>query len=148
MRNLKIILSLSLLAQLTVGQIRFGGSSSGSGGGGGGGRPSFPSRPSRPSGRPSQSVEFGNNNNNNNNNNVGVSGVKSLADILGKSSSEVTGLTRRVNANSRRRGATCTTPLGQAGTCQYIFASQCSSILQIILQQGVNPQVLAYLFQV
>ena len=148
MRNLKIILSLSLLAHLTVGQIRFGGSSSGSGGGGGGGRPSFPSRPSRPSGRPSQSVEFGNNNNNNNNNNVGVSGVKSLADILGKSSSEVTGLTRRVNANSRRRGATCTTPLGQAGTCQYIFASQCSSILQIILQQGVNPQVLAYLFQV
>ena len=77
-----------------------------------------------------------------------MSGVKSLADILGKSSSEVTGLTRRVNANSRRRGATCTTPLGQAGTCQYIFASQCSSILQIILQQGVNPQVLAYLFQV
>ena len=146
MRNLKIILSLSLLAQLTVGQIRFGGSSSSSSGGGG--RPSFPSRPSRPSGRPSQSVEFGNNNNNNNNNNVGVSGVKSLADILGKSSSEVTGLTRRVNANSRRRGATCTTPLGQAGTCQYIFASQCSSILQIILQQGVNPQVLAYLFQV
>ena len=69
-------------------------------------------------------------------------------DILGKSSTDITSLTRRVNANQRRRGDSCTTPLGEAGTCQYIFASQCSSILQIILQQGINSQVLAYLFQV
>merc|ERR1719411_524364 len=114
------------------------------------GRPSRPNngRPSRPNngGRPSrpnfgsQSVEFGNNNNNN------TSSVKSLVDLLGKSSStNIKSLTRRVNANKRRRGESCTTPLGEAGTCQYIFASQCSSILQIILQQGVNPQVLAYL---
>ena len=69
-------------------------------------------------------------------------------DILGKSSTDITSLTIRVNANQRRRGDSCTTPLGEAGTCQYIFASQCSSILQIILQQGINSQVLAYLFQV
>jgi len=85
-------------------------------------------------------VEFENNNN-------GVSGVKSLADVLGKDTTEVKSLIRRVNTNSRKRGESCRTPLGEAGTCQYIFSSQCSSILQIILQQGVSPQVLAYLFQ-
>ena len=82
------------------------------------------------------------------NNNNGVSGVKSLADVLGKDTTEVKSLIRRVNTNSRKRGESCRTPLGEAGTCQYIFSSQCSSILQIILQQGVSPQVLAYLFQV
>merc|ERR1719411_2450810 len=152
-----ISLSLSLLAQHTLTQIQFGGSDNDNA------RPSRPNngrpfrpnsdgRPSRPNngGRPtrpsfpgSQSVEFGSNNKNT------TGSVKSLVDLLGKSSpsTNIKSLTRRVNANTRRRGATCTTPLGEAGTCQYIFASQCSSILQIILQQGINPQVLAYLFQ-
>merc|ERR550539_165137 len=157
--NLNIIvfgisLSLCLLAQHTTTQIQFGGSDNAKPSRpNNGGRPSRPNngglpsrpnnggRPTRPSFPSSSSVEFGSNNRNNS------GSVKSLVDILGESSTEVKSLTRRVNANSRRRGATCTTPLGEAGTCQYIFASQCSSILQIILQQGINPQVLAYLFQ-
>ena len=159
MMNLNIILfgislSLSLLAQHTLTQIQFGGSDNArpSRPNNGrpfrpnnGGRPTRPNnggRPTRPSFPSSSSVEFGSNNRNNS------SSVKSLVDLLGKSSTNIKSLTRRVNANTRRRGETCTTPLGEAGTCQYIFASQCSSILQIILQQGVNPQVLAYLFQV
>ena len=160
MMNLNIIvfgisLSLCLLAQHTTTQIQFGGSDNArpsrpNNGGrpsrpNNGGLPSRPNnggRPTRPSFPSSSSVEFGSNNRNNS------GSVKSLVDLLGKSSTNIKSLTRRVNANTRRRGATCTTPLGEAGTCQYIFASQCSSILQIILQQGVNPQVLAYLFQV
>ena len=146
-----IFLSLCLLAQHTLTQIQFGASNNArpsrpNNGGrpsrpNNGGRPSRPNnggRPTRPS-FPSQSVEFGGSNNKN---------KTSLVDLLGKSSTNLKGLTRRVNANTRRRGESCRTPLGEAGTCQYIFASQCSSILQIILQQGVNPQVLAYLFQV
>ena len=167
--NLNIILcgiSLCLLAQPTLTQIQFGGSDNArpsrpnnggrpsrpnSGGipsrpnnGGRPTRPSFPSRPTRPSFPSQSSIEFGSNNRNN----TGTGSVNSLVDILGKSSTDITSLTRRVNANQRRRGDSCTTPLGEAGTCQYIFASQCSSILQIILQQGINSQVLAYLFQV
>merc|ERR1719219_2579835 len=150
-------LSLSLLAQHTLTQIQFGGSGSDNArpsrpnngrpfrpnNGGIPSRPNNGGRPTRPSFPSSQSVEFGSNKRNN------TGSVKSLVDLLGKSSpaTNIKSLTRRVNANTRRRGATCTTPLGEAGTCQYIFASQCSSILQIILQQGVNPQVLAYLFQ-
>merc|ERR1719150_3012199 len=152
---MKSCLTLSLLINLALAQIRFGDSTS-SASSSSGGRPSFSSRPSRPSfpsfpsspsrpsrpsfpsspsrpsrpNRPVQSVEFENNNNNNN----GVSGVKSLADVLGKDTTEVKSLIRRVNTNSRKRGESCRTPLGEAGTCQYIFSSQCSSILQIILQ--------------
>ena len=162
-----ISLSLCLLAQHTLTQIQFGGSDNArpsrpSSGGRptrpNGGRPSRPNsggrptgipsrpnngvRPTRPS-FPSQSIEFGSNERNNT-----AGSVNSLVDILGKSSTDISSLTRRVNANKRRRGATCTTPLGEAGTCQYIFASQCSTILGLILQQGINPQVLAYLFQV
>jgi len=70
-----------------------------------------------------------------------------LIDLLGKDAPSPSLNTRRQNVGTRRRGSTCTTPLGEAGTCQYIFSSQCSSILQIILAQGINQQVLAYLFQ-
>merc|ERR550539_2010965 len=141
--NLNIIvfgisLSLCLLAQHTTTQIQFGGSDNAKPSRpNNGGRPSRPNngglpsrpnnggRPTRPSFPSSSSVEFGSNNRNNS------GSVKSLVDLLGKSSTNIKSLTRRVNANTRRRGATCTTPLGEAGTCQYIFASQCSSILQI-----------------
>ena len=49
--------------------------------------------------------------------------------------------TRRKNAGTRRRGSQCTTPAGEAGSCQYILASQCQPVLNVILQQGVTQQV-------
>jgi len=71
----------------------------------------------------------------------------SLKALLGKDAPPT--ITKRINfgIGTRRQGDQCRTPLGEAGTCQYIFSSQCSSILGIILQNGVNAQVLAYLFQ-
>jgi len=73
--------------------------------------------------------------------------VKSLLDLLGKEAPSPSLTNRRQNVGTRRRGSSCSTPLGEAGTCQYIFSSQCAPILQVILQQGVTQQVLAYLFQ-
>jgi len=69
----------------------------------------------------------------------------SLKQLLGKDAPS--SINTRFNFGTRRQGDQCRTPLGEAGTCQYIFASQCSSILGVILQQGINAQVLAYLFQ-
>jgi len=69
----------------------------------------------------------------------------SLKQLLGKDAPPT--ITKRFNFGTRRQGDQCRTPLGETGTCQYIFASQCGSILGIILQQGINAQVLAYLFQ-
>ena len=140
-------------------------------------RPSFPSnggnngfsfnnnngnsRPNSGNSRPSFPSNGGNNgfsfNNNNNKQPVSVefgggssssSNVKSLLDLLGKDAPSPSLTNRRQNVGTRRRGSSCSTPLGEAGTCQYIFSSQCAPILQVILQQGVTQQVLAYLFQV
>jgi len=69
----------------------------------------------------------------------------SLKQLLGKDAPPT--INTRFNFGTRRQGEQCRTPLGEAGTCQFIFASQCSSILRVILQQGINAQVLAYLFQ-
>lgn len=69
----------------------------------------------------------------------------SLKQLLGKDAPPT--INKRFNFGTRRQGDQCRTPLGEIGTCQYIFASQCGSILGIILQQGINAQVLAYLFQ-
>ena len=74
------------------------------------------------------------------------SNIKSLSELLGDKAPRPS-LTRR-RPGTRRRGSACSTPLGEAGTCQYIFASQCGDILAAILQQGITQQVLAYLFQV
>ena len=74
------------------------------------------------------------------------SNIKSLASLLGDKAPRPS-LTRR-RPGVRRRGSACSTPRGEAGTCQYIFASQCGDILAAILQQGITQQVLAYLFQV
>ena len=74
------------------------------------------------------------------------SNIKSLSSLLGDKAPSPS-LTRR-RPGVRRRGSACSTPRGEAGTCQYIFASQCGDILAAILQQGVTQQVLAYLFQV
>merc|ERR1719297_70299 len=68
----------------------------------------------------------------------------SLKELLGKDAPPTVG-TRIFG--TRRQGDQCRTPLGEAGTCQYIFAQQYSPILGIILQNGINAQVLAYLFQ-
>lgn len=146
-------------------------------GGGGSSRPSSSvggsSRPSSGNGfsfnnnaRPSTSTGNGFSFNNNNNNrpssgsNSGPSSVefdvssgsslssniKSLSELLGDKAPRPS-LTRR-RPGTRRRGSACSTPRGEAGTCQYIFASQCGDILAAILQQGISQQVLAYLFQV
>ncbi len=74
------------------------------------------------------------------------SNIKSLSSLLGDKAPSPS-LTRR-RPGIRRRGSGCSTPRGEAGTCQYIFASQCGDILAAILQQGITQQVLAYLFQV
>ena len=74
------------------------------------------------------------------------SNIKSLSELLGDKAPRPS-LTRR-RPGTRRRGSACSTPRGEAGTCQYIFASQCGDILAAILQQGISQQVLAYLFQV
>ena len=74
------------------------------------------------------------------------SDIKSLSELLGDKAPRPS-LTRR-RPGTRRRGSACSTPRGEAGTCQYIFASQCGDILAAILQQGITQQVLAYLFQV
>ena len=74
------------------------------------------------------------------------SNIKSLSSLLGDKAPSPS-LTRR-RPGVRRRGSACSTPRGEAGTCQYIFASQCGDILAAILQQGITQQVLAYLFQV
>ena len=74
------------------------------------------------------------------------SNIKSLSELLGDKAPRPS-LTRR-RPGTRRRGRACSTPGGEAGTCQYIFASQCGDILAAILQQGITQQVLAYLFQV
>ena len=147
-------------------------------GGGGSSRPSSSvggsSRPSSGNGfsfnnnaRPSTSTGNGFSFNNNNNNNRPSSGsnsgpssvefdvssgsslssnIKSLSELLGDKAPRPS-LTRR-RPGTRRRGSACSTPRGEAGTCQYIFASQCGDILAAILQQGITQQVLAYLFQV
>ena len=118
-------------------------------------RPSGNNRPSFPSNGGNNGFSF--NNNNNNKQAVSVefgggssssSNVKSLLDLLGKDAPSPSLTNRRQNVGTRRRGSSCSTPLGEAGTCQYIFSSQCAPILQVILQQGVTQQVLAYLFQV
>merc|ERR1711963_695855 len=117
-------------------------------------RPSGNNRPSFPSNGGNNGFSF--NNNNNNKHPVSVefgggssssSNVKSLLDLLGKDAPSPSLTNRRQNVGTRRRGSSCSTPLGEAGTCQYIFSSQCAPILQVILQQGVTQQVLAYLFQ-
>merc|ERR1719308_193333 len=69
----------------------------------------------------------------------------SLKQLLGKDAPPT--VNTRFGFGTRRQGDQCRTPLGETGTCQFIFASQCSSILGVILQQGINAQVLAYLFQ-
>merc|ERR1711963_146695 len=141
-------------------QINFGGGSSSnrrpsSSSSSGNSRPnSGNSRPSFPSNGGNNGFSF--NNNNNNKHPVSVefgggssssSNVKSLLDFLGKDAPSPSLTNRRQNVGTRRRGSSCSTPLGEAGTCQYIFSSQCAPILQVILQQGVTQQVLAYLFQ-
>merc|ERR1712198_826250 len=140
-----------LLCHGVLSQISFGGSFGGSSSSSSNSRPRFPSnsRPNRPNNRPNSrpdrpsnaekvSIEFGGGSPTSPN-------VKSLVDLLGNKVKVPNVNTRRVNV--RRRGTACTTPLGQPGTCQFIVSSQCSSILQIILSQGVTQQVLAYLFQ-
>jgi len=133
----KLVLPIFLVITLTCAenerhkrQINFGGSSN-----------RTPSRPSRPRPRPrprptKPSVSFVGGGN--------QSKKTSLKELLGKDAPPTVG-TRIFG--TRRQGDQCRTPLGEAGTCQYIFAQQCSPILGIILQNGINAQVLAYLFQ-
>jgi len=95
---------------------------------------------SRPNKRPSSSpVSFGGGQS------QSQSKKTSLKQLLGKDAPPA--INKRFNFGTRRQGEQCRTPLGETGSCQYIFASQCGSILGIILQQGINAQVLAYLFQ-
>merc|ERR1719150_2858944 len=134
------------------------------------GRPAS-SRPSTGAGN--NGFSFGGNSGNNNDNNIsgnnrpsfgsgggdGVSiefgggsdlssNVKTLASLLGSRAPPTPDpLTRRKNAGTRRRGSRCTTPAGEAGSCQYILASQCQPVLSVILQQGVTQQVLFYIIQ-
>jgi len=121
LKVLKSVIIASLLVSQVSGQINFGGGKS------------------KPSKRPTSgsSVSFGG----------GQSQSKktSLKDLLGKDAPPT--LNTRFGFGTRRQGEQCRTPLGEAGSCQFIFASQCSSILGVILQQGINAQVLAYLFQ-
>merc|ERR1719195_1446215 len=121
------------------------------------GRPAN-SRPSTEAGN--NGFSFGGNSGNNNNNNRpsfgsgsgdGVSiefgggsdlssNVKTLTSLLGSRAPPTPDpLTRRKNAGTRRRGSRCTTPAGEAGSCQYILASQCQPVLNVILQQGTTP---------
>ena len=72
------------------------------------------------------------------------SGV-SLQELLGDDAPTVT--STRFGLGPRRQGAQCRTPLGEAGSCQYIFSRQCGSVLSAILQSGISPQILSYLFQ-
>ena len=44
-----------------------------------------------------------------------------------------------------RRGQSCTTPDGNSGTCNFIFDSQCSTILNSIRILGITQQILGYL---
>merc|ERR1712179_901025 len=120
MKVLKAVIVICLLVSQVSGQINFGGGKS------------------KPNKRPSSgSVSFGG----------GQSQSKktSLKELLGKDAPPT--VNTRFGFGTRRQGEQCRTPLGEAGTCQFIFASQCSSILGVILQQGINAQVLAYLFQ-
>merc|ERR1711942_641418 len=121
LKVLKPVIIACLLVSQVSGQINFGGGKS------------------KPSKRPTSgtSVSFGG----------GQSQSKktSLKDLLGKDAPPT--VNTRFGFGTRRQGEQCRTPLGEAGSCQFIFASQCSSILGVILQQGINAQVLAYLFQ-
>merc|ERR1719410_301014 len=133
------IMSLLVLSQSCSSQINFGGggSSSNNRPNRGNSRPSFSSNGGgngfsfnnndnrRPPSKGPVSVEFGSGSSSSSSSNV-----KSLIDLLGKDAPSPSLNTRRQNVGTRRRGSTCTTPLGEAGTCQYIFSSQCSSILQ------------------
>ena len=100
-------------------------------------RPSFTNRPLQ--GSSNRPVSFGGNETPNK--------KVSLKSLLGKDAPPTINKRFNFGISTRRRGDQCTTPLGEAGTCQFIFASQCGSILGIILQNGINAQVLAYLFQ-
>merc|ERR1719410_1694402 len=123
------------------------------------GRPAS-SRPSTGAGN--NGFSFGGNSGNNNNNRPsfgsgsgdGVSiefgggggglssNVKTLTRLLGSRAPPTPDpLTRRKNAGTRRRGSQCTTPAGEAGSCQYILASQCQPVL------SVTQQVLFYIIQ-
>jgi len=58
-------------------------------------------------------------------------------------------ITKRFNfgPTRARRGQQCTTPIGEAGSCQYITSSQCSSVLEDILEKGIDNKLLSYLLQ-
>ena len=111
----RVVIVFSILTVHTIlGQINFGDSS----------RPSQTNnvrpRPPQTSNNNAVSIEFGGGATEQTAP-VGVSGVKSLADILGRDNVNVN--TRgRPSVGVRRRGSQCSTPLGEAGTCQYIFS--------------------------
>jgi len=48
--------------------------------------------------------------------------------------------------NSKKYGASCTTPDRTAGSCRYITDRQCSPILNLIVSQGVSNRILTYLY--
>eukprot|EP00088_Acartia_fossae_P069391 TRINITY_DN904_c1_g1_i2.p1 TRINITY_DN904_c1_g1~~TRINITY_DN904_c1_g1_i2.p1 ORF type:complete len:439 (+),score=54.19 TRINITY_DN904_c1_g1_i2:35-1351(+) len=56
--------------------------------------------------------------------------------------------TRFINfgGGPKRYGTSCRTPNGQSGSCRYIFDSQCSTVLNAILSQGVTSSILTYLY--
>merc|ERR1712179_899407 len=112
MKVLKAVIVICLLVSQVSGQINFGGGKS------------------KPNKRPSSgSVSFGG----------GQSQSKktSLKELLGKDAPPT--VNTRFGFGTRRQGEQCRTPLGEAGTCQFIFASQCSSILGVLAAGDQRP---------
>merc|ERR1711971_1394336 len=73
---------------------------------------------------------------------------QTLATVLkSKGVSPAVDVNIRGTLGTRRVGDQCTTPQRTAGSCQYIFASQCRPVLTAILTQGVTQQLISYLIQ-
>merc|ERR1712154_330188 len=136
-----IVLLISLVILDVVGQLNFNN-------GGGGGRRQQGNNRRRPGNgdrRPNGGgVSFGQNSFSQG----GSSKNPSIKDFLGNNAPKTNNInTRGFGVSTRRQGDQCTTPLGRRGKCAYIFEPRCSSVLNVILQNGINQNVINYLIQ-
>merc|ERR1719219_1489201 len=64
-----------------------------------------------------------------------------IGSILGL---EKPSVNKKFNVN-KRAGQSCTDPRGIQGSCNYIFASECSNVLRAIRQLGLTQEVITFL---
>ena len=71
----------------------------------------------------------------------------SLKNILKEKAPSAGSLQTRFNFGSPRSvvGASCVTPLQEAGRCSYISDSLCRPVLTAVIRHGVTPSILKYL---